>query len=177
MAKPDKVKLAKLKQICENPVLWAKMFLRTIDNATKKIGPWTARWYQAEMLLDENDKKVARLGRRMGKSETLCVEAIWNASVHRSYVCLFATPYESQIRLLFGRMSELINMSPAVKEQVVSNTKTPFEIKFKNGSAIRGFTTGASSGGGATALRGQRADSIYLDESDKQGHIVGSKLR
>lgn len=43
MAEIDKVKLAKLKQICENPVLWAKAFLRTVDNATKKIGPWTAR--------------------------------------------------------------------------------------------------------------------------------------
>ena len=49
---------------------------------------------------------------------------------------------------------------------VVSNTKTPFEIKFSNGSSIAGFTTGASSGGGASSIRGQRADLILLDESD-----------
>ena len=64
MTEIDKVKLAKFKAICENPVLWAKAFLRTVDNATKKVGPWTARWYQAEMLLDNSDKKVARCGRR-----------------------------------------------------------------------------------------------------------------
>ena len=31
-------------------------------------------------------------------------------------------------------------------------------IKLKNNSAILGFTTGASSGGGAASVRGQRAD-------------------
>lgn len=62
----DTVKAKKLADICANPVLWAKAFLRTVDNATKKVGPWTARWYQAEMLLDKSDKKVARCGRRTG---------------------------------------------------------------------------------------------------------------
>lgn len=162
----EKMKLAKLKAICENPVLWAKAFLRTVDNATKKIGPWTARWYQAEMLMSDAEKKVARCGRRCGKTETMVVQALWETCTHRSFVSLFAAPYEAQIRMIFNRITEIINLSPAVKEQVISNTKTPFEIKFKNGSAIRGFTTGASSGGGAQSLRGQRSDSIYIDESD-----------
>ena len=64
----DTLKAKKLADICANPVLWAKAFLRTVDNATKKVGPWTARWYQAEMLLDKSDKKVARCGRRTGGS-------------------------------------------------------------------------------------------------------------
>lgn len=64
----DKLRAKKLADICANPVLWAKAFLRTVDNATKKVGPWTARWYQAEMLLDKSDKKVARCGRRTGGS-------------------------------------------------------------------------------------------------------------
>ena len=115
-----------------------------------------------------------------GKTETMCVESLWRTNTNRSYVCLYVAPYEAQIRMIFNRITELINLSPAVKDQVISNTKTPFEIKFRNGSAIRGFTTGASSGGGATSVRGQRADELLLDESDNQyqlGHIVGSKLR
>lgn len=67
MDKTEAVKIKKLAEICKNPVLWAKAFLRTVDNATKKIGPWNARWYQAEMLLDDSPKKVARCGRRTGK--------------------------------------------------------------------------------------------------------------
>lgn len=64
----DALKAKKAAAICANPVLWAKACLRTVDNATKKVGPWTARWYQAEMLLDKSDKKVARCGRRTGES-------------------------------------------------------------------------------------------------------------
>ena len=39
-------------------------------------------------------------------------------------------------------------------------------IKMNNESAILGFTTGASSGGGAASIRGQRADLIVMDEVD-----------
>ena len=92
------------------------------------------------------------------KTETMCVDALYRAYTKRSYVCLFAAPYENQIRMIFDRMTELISLSPLVKEMVVSNTKTPFSIKFKNGSSVKGFTTGAASGGGAASLRGQRAD-------------------
>ena len=96
----------------------------------------------------------------------MCVDALHKTSTNRSYVCLFAAPYEAQIRAIFDRISQLLALSPAVKEMVISNTKTPFEIKFRNGSAIRGFTTGAGTGNGAVSFRGQRADSLYLDESD-----------
>lgn len=96
----------------------------------------------------------------------MCVDALWKASTNRSYACLFAAPYEIQIRAIFGRLSELISLSPELKRMVVSNTKTPFEIKFRNGSRILGLTSGAGTGNGAVNFRGQRADSIYIDESD-----------
>lgn len=57
----------RLKEILDNPVLWAKAFIRTFDPVEKVYKPWTARWYQAEMLLDKSVKKVARCGRRTGK--------------------------------------------------------------------------------------------------------------
>ena len=60
------IQAKKLKKICENPVYWARAFITTVDNKTKRKTPWTARWYQAEMLLDESLKKVARCGRRTG---------------------------------------------------------------------------------------------------------------
>lgn len=61
------VEAMKLKKIKSNPVLWAKAFVRTVDNKTKKVVPWTARWYQAQILLDKSLKKVARCGRRTGE--------------------------------------------------------------------------------------------------------------
>ena len=63
----SKVELEKLKQIQDDPVLWAKIYLTTYDSSTKKYVPWTARWYQAEMLRDKSRRKVYRCGRRTGK--------------------------------------------------------------------------------------------------------------
>lgn len=57
-------------------------------------------------------------------------------------------------------------MSPMISKDVVKNTSNPYQIVFNDGSAIMGFTTGASSGSGGASIRGQRADYIYMDEVD-----------
>lgn len=57
----------KLKSIMNDPVKWAQAFLRTFDSKTKEIVPWTARWYQVEMMRDKSTRKVYRCGRRIGK--------------------------------------------------------------------------------------------------------------
>lgn len=62
-----KAEAAKLKEIFDDPIKWAQAFLRTFDPRLKKIVPWTARWYQVEMLRDTHTRKVYRCGRRIGK--------------------------------------------------------------------------------------------------------------
>lgn len=57
----------KFLEIMKHPVKWAKVFIQIFDPVQKKVVPWTARWYQTEMLLDKSLKKVARCGRRTGK--------------------------------------------------------------------------------------------------------------
>ena len=79
MTKLDAIQLQKFKEICENPVFWAKAFVITVDNKTKKQVPWTARWYQAQMLLDKSLKKVARCGRRTGGYICPTSTNCWNA--------------------------------------------------------------------------------------------------
>lgn len=74
------------------------------------------------------------------------------------------------------RLRELIDTSPALKSEVEKMTSNPFQIVWKNGSAILGFTTGAASGSGGASIRGQKADYIYMDEVDKR-NIVHYKLR
>lgn len=79
MTEKERLLIKKTAEIVKNPVLWAKAFLRTVDNASKKVVPWTARWYQAEMLLSDAVKIVARCGRRTGEhifcpSSTNCLE-------------------------------------------------------------------------------------------------------
>lgn len=156
----------RLLQIKNDPVLWARAFLITYNPITKKDEPWTARWYQAEMLRDTSQNKVYLNGRRTGKTEVMCVESLYRSANSRNLVCLFATPYESQIRLIFDRLNELILNSPLIKTEMISSTKNPFRIVFKNGSRILGFTTGAKTSSNASSLRGQRADIVLLDEMD-----------
>lgn len=62
-----KAEAKKLKEIMEDPIKWAQAFLRAYNPKTKKIEPWTARWYQVEMLRDKSTRKVYRCGRRIGK--------------------------------------------------------------------------------------------------------------
>lgn len=99
-------------------------------------------------------------------TEVMVVDMLWRAFTRRNYRCLTVTPYENQVRLQFQRLRELIDASPLLKAEVVSMTKNPYAITFKNHSSIFGFTTGASSGSGAASIRGQRADWLYMDEVD-----------
>ena len=161
-----KAQLAKLKEINSDPVKWAQVFLVTYDKTLKKETPWTARWYQSQMIKDKSKKKVYRCGRRTGKSECMVVESLYNACNHKNYRVLLITPYENQIRLLFQRINELRSSSPLLNARVVSATKNPYKIEFDNGSLIMGFTTGASSGSSGASIRGQAADLLILDECD-----------
>ena len=68
----------KLKEILDDPVKWAQAFLITWNGDKKCYSPWTARWYQAEMLRDKSKKKVYRCGRRTGKTETMVVESLYS---------------------------------------------------------------------------------------------------
>lgn len=154
----SKAQMKKLKEINADPVKWAQVFLVTYDKTLKKETPWTARWYQSQMLRDRSQKKVYRCGRRTGKSEVMVIESLYNVCNHRNYRVLLITPYENQIRLLFQRLNELKNSSPLLKARVVSSTKNPYKMEFDNGSLIMGFTTGASSGSSGASIRGQAAD-------------------
>lgn len=148
------VERQRLKEILSDPVMWAQAFLKTFDPKEKKIIPWIARWYQVEMMRDRSTKKVYRCGRRIGKTETMVVEMLWQAFTNKNFRVLMAAPYENQIRNMFTRLNELIDESPLVKSQVKSKTKSPYKIEFNNGSMILGFTTGDD----ASSIRGQRAD-------------------
>lgn len=161
-----KVDYIKAKEILSDPVKWAQIFVNVFDNETKIKQSWVARWYQAEMLQDNSIKKVYRCGRRTGKTECMVIEALNKATTIPHYRILIVTPYETQVRLLFMRICEILNESPLLGAMVTRNIKSPYILELNNGSAILGFTTGASSGSGAASVRGQKADLIILDESD-----------
>lgn len=100
----------------------------------------------------------------------MCIDILYNICTKPNFVCLVATPYENQIKLIFDRLKELADMSPMIKQAIVRSTATPHHmLVLNNKSKVLGFTTGVSSKSGAASLRGQKCDALYLDEMDYMG--------
>ena len=154
--------------VTDNPILWAKVYL-----------DWEARDYQEPIIVESKKSKklVLRLGRRLGKSESMCIMILWfaytqyNKGPNNQYDILIATPYETQIDLIFKRLHQLVDMSPLLTSLISRDVhhNLCFDINGTT-SSILGLTAGANnSSGGANSSRGQRADVLILDECDYIG--------
>lgn len=151
--------------VLDSPLLWAKVYL-----------DWEGRDYQKDMLREGkiSRKIVLRLGRRLGKTECMCILILWHAFTQRNkgpnnqYDILLFGPYETQVDLIFDRLKQLIELSPMLSSELSRTIHHRYE--FKNGSTIKGLTAGANNGsGGSNNSRGQRADLLVLDEADYIG--------
>lgn len=161
-----------------DPILWAKQNLDWEPRISNDGDE-----FQAMPLRCTSKRKVFRFGRRLGKTELMCVGMLhhlftnapevkrWDSKL-KKYVAGFATilvlaPYINQIKLIFDRLNALINSNPNLSNEVKRNVASPYHcIELYNGAKIIGFPSGAKSGSGAESVRGQKADFIVLDEMD-----------
>lgn len=151
--------------INDNIALWAKMYCN-----------WEARDYQLTILEQAKGSKklVLRLGRRLGKTESMIISILWHSfrqpnkkkSATAAYEILILTPFETQIDLIFDRMNQIIKASPLLQSML--DRSIHHRIDFTNGTIIKGLTVGSSSGQGAANTRGQAASLLVLDEVDKK---------
>lgn len=147
--------------INDSPALWAKVYLN-----------WSSRDYQCTILLQGRKKKkiVLRLGRRLGKTECMCILILWyaytqiNRGDNNQYDILIVTPYETQIDLIFKRLHELIDSSELMQDMI--DRDVYHHIELKNGTNITGLTAGSKNGSGGANTRGQHANILILDECD-----------
>lgn len=148
--------------ILKNPKFWA----------AETLG-WFSRDYQEPMLHEMANSKrtVLRLGRRLGKTETMCISILWHAYAQPNigpngqYNILIIAPFDTQVDLIFDRLSQLIDMS----SDITPSRDIHHRIELPNGTIITGMTAGSKSGNGAANTRGQRADLIVIDEADYMG--------
>jgi hypothetical protein len=80
-------------EIQKDPSLWAETYL---NDPEKPRSPLRLRDYQREMISYQGRKKVYRCGRRIGKSVSLAIEALWLAFVNEGIRILICTPYKQQ---------------------------------------------------------------------------------
>jgi replicative DNA helicase len=151
-------------KMLSDPVLWGEATLKDPRTPTKSL---KIRDYQKAMLNSKSIRKVSRCGRRIGKTITMCIHILWYAFTHANSKQVVATPYESQISLIFDMLKQFIDATPELQESIESMVKSPtHQIRLKNGATIKGFTAGTKSGAAGGSLRGQAADWLYMDEVD-----------
>jgi len=142
----------------------------------EKMFSWKPRAHQEIALRCQSKKKVYRFGRRSGKSDALAVEILFHAFTRiREYYdddikenvtgikILICCPFDSQVTAIFNRMLELLNSNISLKKEFRYKQSPYHQIRLENGAIISGFTTGSN---GASAVRGQDAHVIVLDEVD-----------
>lgn len=131
------------------------------------------RPYQAEMLRCTSKRKVFRIGRQAGKTETLIVSMLFHLFTkpgipeEDGFKIIVIAPYQAQIDLIFGRLLQLIRQSPMTRNSLRRHVKAPiYTIELHNNSIVKGFTAGTKSGGNAEAVRGQHGHMLVFDEAD-----------
>jgi len=145
-----------------DPVSWAAEWCKLPDGS-----PWIAYWYQENMLRCSCKRRVTRNGRRSGKTDTLAVYILHNAFTNKNRRILVIAPYKAHVEEVIGRIRGFISSNKKLQMSVVRDVSSPFyEIKFRNGSRIRAFSSGTKSGGEGVAIRGQDADLVITDEAD-----------
>jgi hypothetical protein len=140
--------------------------LEHIRQASEGKSPYH-RPYQKMMLACSSKRKIFRLGRQLGKTESLVISMLFNLFTHEKYAVEVLAPYQSQIDLIFGRLNDLIGSNNTLSNSIERSVKAPnYQIKLKNDSYVIGFTAGTRSGQEAGAARGQHANMLVFDEAD-----------
>ena len=123
--------------------------------------------YQEKIIRCTFPRMVVRAGRRLGKSNSISVKVLHKCFTIPNYAFIIFTPNVSQLKLIMGdsqgetgMISQMITSNPVLRSSIRRHIQSPHPmIEFMNGSSIAGFVSGSS------ALRGQRADGIWLDEA------------
>lgn len=124
-------------------------------------------WYQDRSLRCTSIRKMFRWGRRTGKTQSVAAWLIYLCCTVEATKALCITPMKAQAKEIFDRIEEFFAENPEIKKDIKTKQQPYYEINFKNRSRIRVIVAGTSSGSNAgTAVRGQEASIIFIDEMD-----------
>lgn len=143
-------------KILKDPILWADYYLK-----------WKPRKFQIDILNSKSRKRVLRLPRRTGKTESMIIEALYSCFTRKNFATLVIAPYNSQIIRWFDTIDEYLLRSDDLMNSIARKTNSPWLRKFRNGAYVAGFTTGVKSKSKADTVRGARGDLILIDEADR----------
>lgn len=127
---------------------------------------FVGRWYQRLLMNCSARSKVVRMGRRAGKTASLAMQIIHKCvtdtgSKGNGHRALLVSPFQNQTEEVVETIKKLC--AALDENPILSSKSSPTHvIKFTNGSVLKGYTAGDD----GNSLRGQPADSMWLDEYD-----------
>jgi hypothetical protein len=124
--------------------------------------PWIARWYQKQVLDCTSLRKVLRIGRRSGKTDSVCIEILYKIFTNNNRRVFVTGPQKIHVEEIFTRIRAFIAANPALQDSILRDRSAPiYELELRNGSRVRGVPGGAKGKKEGLAGRGQDADDIY----------------
>jgi len=139
----------------QDPVLFAQKICRVFPH-----------WYQEEILLNDAQSIIIRMGRQLGKTFAMAIKAIHAAftkpgtvNADDPYVVMIIAPAQRQSKIMFEQIQRIINASPILQQSVIKSIQQ--EITFKNGAVIYNFPIGDT----ADRVRGYSINLLIVDEA------------
>lgn len=158
-----------------DPVTWGELNLLQKHGGWKPRNSRTGTPYQAQLIRCKSKRMVVRAGRRIGKTAALVVRLLhkaftWNSQIAGKPVfnIVIFTPNQSQIKLIFKMIEIFIDGNPKLISMIgegktlgkIPTRQQPhYTLELSNGVTFNGFVSGS------TAIRGQAADILVLDEA------------
>jgi hypothetical protein len=147
-------------------VAWAEKYIVARDD-NGDLKPFSARWYQADVLRCTANRKVDRMGRGLGKTITGVIKELHKAITTPRYEIMVVCPADSQSQKWFDDILFQVQNSAPLASALANKKQQPSkQFHFYNGSSINIFTAGSKSGRGADSVRGQDPTRVRLDEQD-----------
>lgn len=156
-----------VKKCRDDIIFFAEHVLRSEDGGFYELEP-----HQKVMISSKEKQVVYFLGRRMGKSFTLAVEAIHRAMFFRYQKIFVLSPTENQAKELAETITGMIERSALVEQEIRINNV--MEKKFYNGSRIIIRTGGGR--GSVSSIIGSGANLLIMDEIQDISDDLISKI-
>ena len=88
------------------------------------------RPYQEQLLRCSSKRKIFRLGRQLGKTESLIISILFNMFTREKFNVEVIAPFQAQIDLIFTRITELIRTNVSLSNSILRSVKAPMCFSF-----------------------------------------------
>lgn len=161
----EPMSLEEIREIYD-PSYWSERHIMSKD-ATGDYHPFIPRWYQKEAMVCTAPRKISRWGRGLGKSLEGVCEELHLSLTRKNLETMIVCPQQTQAEMWYTEILSQIDNSPSLHDVLAGQKQSPYYLlRFNNGSIIKIFTAGSSSGKKGGSMRSQNPRRVRLDEQD-----------